>query len=240
MYYNITYRDQYHINWYKRLTSKKLFIGIVFTYSVLVWAYCTTWTILYTVGIIPLSILAYVRDDVVLALDLILIGCMLLAFGYDLMWTNRKILFVKCSWWEYFTIHDPLRFRIESGLLVIAWIFVYLANYFLYFGTSSTNPFGLGAGASCLYFIGSILYILAFGGLACIYSIIFMIRDKHKNKMLSVGGLETLTGEQKLYKVLLDVPDGFNLVRNFHVKLTPFRYPCIVRENYHLKICEHG
>jgi hypothetical protein len=31
-------------------------------------------------------------------------------------------------------------------------------------------------------------------------------------KSLKVGNLSTLTGEQKLYKVLLDEPDGFNLI----------------------------
>jgi hypothetical protein len=212
MYYNITKGAPFQIAWYKRITSKKLFIGIVFTYAVVTWAYCTVWTILYTLQIVSLYTVTYTRDYVIIGLDLLLILLMLLAFGYDLMWTNRKILFVKCSWGDYFTIHDPLRFRIESGLVIVAWFFLYGSNYFQILATSGTDPYGLGVGSAIFYCIGTILYILAFGGLACIYSIIFMIRDKHKHKVLSVGGLETLTGEQKLYKVLLDEPDGFNLV----------------------------
>jgi hypothetical protein len=212
MYHNIGEDVQTHLRVLKRITSKKLFLAIVFVYGVFAWVYSTIWTLLFLLKQVDATTLTRGREFVFLAFNIAMVLVVFAAVLYDLIWTNRRVLFVKCAWGDYFTIYDPLRFRIEGGLLITAWIFLYFSSVFSYFVQPSTNPYGLAVGSVILYALGTFLYILAFGGLACIYALIFVIRDRHKLKSLKVGNLSTLTGEQKLYKVLLDEPDGFNLI----------------------------
>jgi hypothetical protein len=213
MYNNISNVIEFRNLLYRRITSKKLFVIIVLSYAVFCWCYSTAWTFVSIYQVIsPYYVIFYVRDYVFFGLSVIMLIAILITFAYDALWTNRRVLFVRCQWKDYFTNHDPLRFRIEILFIAIGLFCIYFSSIFNYFTIPTTNPYGLAVGAAIFYAIGVIFYILGFGGMAVINTILFMIRDAKKHKVLSIGNLESLTGEQKLYKVLLDQPDGFHLI----------------------------
>ncbi len=219
MYKNISQSKKVtYIAAYKRFTSRKMYAAFCIIYTILAAGPMTVLTILRDASVISYSSwnLSVIIIEAVLgiALMVVIVGF----FAFDFFVLNGHMVFRRCQWHKYFIGQDPLRFRLEIVVLLVG-ILAYVTTTVVNSASSTlgiiANPVGWAIGFFIVVFFKWIVWLFAFGGLIVVYTLIDTISQSRKAKNVDTESSAGLTGEQRLYKVIEDVPDGYNLLSDY-------------------------
>jgi hypothetical protein len=200
---------------YKRLTSRKLYYIVTIVFAIIMYILVALLAALRDSGVLSFSIWSIADNALETPVIVALMATIIISFLVDLFVFNGNLIFKKCGWVRYFITEDPLRFRVEISIIILGAIDAITIACIQSFGNYYSDPVGYGIANVIVYLARYTLWWAAFGGLVCIYSLVDLIQQKRKYNADTEERLDQLSGEQRLYKVIEDVPDGYNLISDY-------------------------
>jgi len=203
---------------YKKITSHRTYAVVCVVYSLFAFSFGVVMTIIQDTGTIDYETAAIAINawgSVFLVVPFLIV---FVAFAIDcLLFCVKR----RNSLYEYFVEQDPLRFRSEMSFLIASFVFLVFYQTMLFVANPRVSPVAWAVVFALARFTEFVIWLWAFGGFVCAYALWDMLRSGKvclfvaTDTQLSVRHASCHAEDTMLYRVLQDVPDGYELFRDY-------------------------